>query len=60
MTELWLESCVETVVADLVLDLVEICLPMEGFDASVPECDIRENFNMNECPNIFLSTKLHE
>ena len=25
-----------------------------------PECDIRENFDMNECPNIFVSTKLHE
>ena len=27
---------------------------------SVSECDIRENFDMNECPNIFVSTKLHE
>ena len=25
-----------------------------------PECDIRENFDTNECPNIFVSTKLHE
>ena len=25
-----------------------------------PECDIRENFHTNECPNIFVSTKLHE
>ena len=24
------------------------------------ECDIRENFDTNECPNIFVSTKLHE
>ena len=24
------------------------------------ECDIRENFGRNECPNIFVSTKLHE
>ena len=29
----------------------------EGFSA---ECDIRENFDTNECPNIFVSTKLHE
>ena len=28
-----------------------------GSDA---ECDIRENFDTNECPNIFVSTKLHE
>ena len=27
---------------------------------SWPECDIRENFDTNECPNIFVSTKLHE
>ena len=26
----------------------------------IPECDIRENFDTNECPNIFVSTKLHE
>ena len=26
----------------------------------MPECDIRENFDTNECPNIFVSTKLHE
>ena len=26
----------------------------------VTECDIRENFHTNECPNIFVSTKLHE
>ena len=25
-----------------------------------PECDIRENFDTNECPNIFVSTKLRE
>ena len=25
-----------------------------------PECDIRKNFDTNECPNIFVSTKLHE
>ena len=25
-----------------------------------PECDIHENFDTNECPNIFVSTKLHE
>ena len=25
-----------------------------------PECDIHENFDTNECPNIFISTKLHE
>ena len=25
-----------------------------------PECDIRENFDTNECPNIFVSTKLHK
>ena len=25
-----------------------------------PECDIRENFDTNECPNIFVSKKLHE
>ena len=24
------------------------------------ECDIRENLYTNECPNIFVSTKLHE
>ena len=24
------------------------------------ECDIREHFDTNECPNIFVSTKLHE
>ena len=24
------------------------------------ECDIRENFDTNECTNIFVSTKLHE
>ena len=24
------------------------------------ECDIRENFDTNECLNIFVSTKLHE
>ena len=24
------------------------------------ECDIRENFDTNECPNIFVSTKLYE
>ena len=24
------------------------------------ECDIRENFDTNKCPNIFVSTKLHE
>ena len=28
-----------------------------GYEA---ECDIRENFDTNECPNIFVSTKLHE
>ena len=27
---------------------------------SEAECDIRENFDTNECPNIFVSTKLHE
>ena len=27
---------------------------------SVSECDIRENFDTNECPNIIVSTKLHE
>ena len=27
---------------------------------SKSECDIRENFDTNECPNIFVSTKLHE
>ena len=27
---------------------------------SSPECDIRENLYTNECPNIFVSTKLHE
>ena len=27
---------------------------------SVTECDISENFDTNECPNIFVSTKLHE
>ena len=27
---------------------------------SKAECDIRENFDTNECPNIFVSTKLHE
>ena len=27
---------------------------------SNPECDIRENFDTNECPNIFVSTKWHE
>ena len=27
---------------------------------STTECDIRENFDTNECPNIFVSTKLHE
>ena len=26
----------------------------------VPECDIRENFDTNECTNIFVSTNLHE
>ena len=26
----------------------------------VTECDIRENFDTNECQNIFVSTKLHE
>ena len=26
----------------------------------VPECDIRENLDTNECTNIFVSTKLHE
>ena len=25
-----------------------------------PECDIRENFDTNDCANIFVSTKLHE
>ena len=29
-------------------------------DVYGPECDIRENFDTNECPNIFVSTKLHE
>ena len=31
-------------------------------EVAVPrtECDIRENFDTNECPNIFVSTKLHE
>ena len=24
------------------------------------ECDIREHFDTNECPNIFVSKKLHE
>ena len=24
------------------------------------ECDIREHFDKNECPNIFLSKKIHE
>ena len=28
--------------------------------AAIAECDIRENFDTNECPNIFVSTKLHE
>ena len=28
--------------------------------ASVSECDIRENFDTNECPIIFVSKKLHE
>ena len=27
---------------------------------SKAECDIRENFDTNECPNIFVATKLHE
>ena len=27
---------------------------------STSECDICENFDTNECPNIFVSTKLHE
>ena len=31
-----------------------------GQTHSKSECDIRENFDMNECPNIFVSTKLHE
>ena len=25
-----------------------------------PECHIREHFDTNECPNVFVSTKLHE
>ena len=33
--------------------------PVNG-KLSGPECDIRENFDTNECPNIFVSTKLHE
>ena len=32
----------------------------QGIIVSEPECDIRENFDTNECPNIFVSTKLHE
>ena len=31
---------------------------LEAFTSSPPECDIRENFDTNECPNIFVSTKL--
>ena len=36
-----------------------------SFDKAEPiawrtECDIRENFDTNECPNIFVATKLHE
>ena len=29
-------------------------------EMSGAECDIRENVDTNECPNIFVSTKLHE
>ena len=31
-----------------------------GVRNSGSECDLRENFDTNECPNIFVSTKLHK
>ena len=34
-----------------------ICISYVSYET---ECDIRENFDTNECPNIFVSTKLHE
>ena len=32
----------------------------DAFIAGACKTDIRENFDTNECPNIFVSTKLHE
>ena len=37
----------------------EVCFHLRC-GCSPSECDIRENFDTNECPNIFVPPKLHE
>ena len=50
--------CIETLVS--IGCPPQSCLRDLGKLSFGPECDIRENFDTNECPNIFVSTKLHE